>query len=38
MELLHKSLEDLLIEYKNKFTLKTVCMLADQMVNIHLFI
>jgi len=32
MELLYKSLEDLLADYKNKFTLKTICMLADQMV------
>lgn len=31
MELLNKSLEDLFNIYK-KFTLKTVCMLADQMV------
>ena len=32
MELLYKSLEDLLTENKNKLSLKTVCLLADQMV------
>jgi hypothetical protein len=32
MELLDKSLDDLFVENKNKFTLQTVCMLADQMV------
>lgn len=32
MDLLGKSLEDLFIENKKKFDLKTVCMLADQMI------
>jgi len=32
MELLGKSLEDLFQESKKKFSLKTACMLADQMV------
>ena len=38
MELLHKSLEDLLIENKNRLSLKTVCMLAHQMVFYFLLI
>ena len=33
MELLGKSLEDLFQTRKCKFSLKTVCMLADQMVS-----
>ena len=38
MELLWKSLEDLFQECGGKFTLKTVCMIADQMVsNILIF-
>jgi serine/threonine protein kinase len=36
MELLGKSLEDLFQESGCKFSLKTVCMLADQMVSILL--
>ena len=32
MELLGKSLEDLFQENGKRFTLKTVCMLADQMI------
>jgi len=32
MQLLGKSLEDLFILSNKKFTLKTVCMLAEQMV------
>ena len=32
MELLDRSLENLFAENKNKFSLKTVCMLAEQMV------
>ena len=32
MELLFKSLEDLFQECGGKFSMKTVCMLADQMV------
>jgi hypothetical protein len=32
MELLGKSLEDLFQQRKCKFSLKTVCILADQMV------
>jgi hypothetical protein len=35
MELLGKSLEDLFQEYGKKFSLKTVCMLADQIVKIY---
>lgn len=34
MELLSKSLEDLFQECGCKFSLKTVCMLADQMVSL----
>jgi serine/threonine protein kinase len=33
MELLDKSLEDYLQECGGKFSLKTVCMIADQMVS-----
>lgn len=33
MELLGKSLEDLFQQRKCKFSLKTVCMLADQMIS-----
>ena len=33
MELLGKSLEDLFQEYKKKFSLKTVCLLAQQMLD-----
>lgn len=32
MQLLGKSLEDLFIASNKRFTLKTVCMLADQLV------
>ena len=35
MELLGKSLEDLFQENKCKFSLKTVCMIADHMVCIN---
>lgn len=38
MELLGKSLEDLFQESGAKFSLKTVCMIADQMVRISGFI
>ena len=33
MQLLGKSLEDIFLEYKAPFSLKTVLMLADQMIN-----